>query len=61
MLLASLDAFGWGVLIFVGSLFGIPYTRFIARKIAIPGLPVEKEILGMPVLLGESWLNPRVW
>ena len=140
--LASPDALGWGILIFVGLLFGVPYTRFILRKIAIPrwpiaraavtevsvgrglpgtgggylsffncrlnykfdangstytgwfalgagspedafqvarqtqnmtlevrynprepkdSVPLEKEILERPVLLGESWLNPRVW
>lgn len=139
--LASLDALGWGISVFVGLLFGIPYTRFILRKIAIPrwptaraavtevsvgrglpgtgggyllyhcrinykfdvsgltytgwfalgaggaedgaemggqiqgktidvrynpskpkdSVPLEKKILGRPVLLGESWLNPRVW
>lgn len=140
--LTSLDAFGVGVLIFVGLLFGIPYTRFILRKAEIPkwpsaratvvgasvgrglpgtgygyllvlhtaisyefeveglryegwfalgtgspedgadiakkaqgmslevrynpkkpkdSLPLETKILGRPVLLGESWLNPRVW
>lgn len=142
MLLASLDALGVGMLIFLGLLFGIPYTRFIFRKIEIPkwpttranvtgasirrglpgtgggyllflhtaisyefelqgsryegwfalgagspedgadlarkaqgmtleirynprkpkdSLPLEKKILGRPVLLTESWLNPRVW
>ena|SRR2546423_1367280 len=141
MYFASLDALGWGILIFVGLLFGIPYTRFILRIRAIskwplaearisetgvarglPGgygyflayrcaityryevegqgytgqfglragnpeaasdlatrtlgtaveirynprhpkdsVPVNKEILGRPVLLRYTWLNPRVW
>ena len=141
-LFAPPDALGVGILIFLGLLFGIPYTRFILRKIEIPkwptthanvtgasvgrglpgtgggyllilhvsinyefevqglqckgwfalgagsredgadmarqvqgmsleirynpkkpkdSIPLEKEILGRPILLKESWLNPRVW
>ena len=35
-------------------------VRYNPRK-PKDSVPLEKKILGRPVLLGESWLNPRVW
>jgi hypothetical protein len=41
-LLASIDALGLGMFVFVALLFGIPYTRFFLRKRAIPSWPTAQ-------------------
>jgi hypothetical protein len=36
----GLDAFGWGVVLFLLVLFGIPYTRAYFRRAGIPKWPI---------------------
>jgi hypothetical protein len=36
----GLDAFGWGVVLFLLLFFGIPYTRQFFRRAAMPGWPI---------------------
>src|SRR6266478_2346401 len=59
IVLAAIDAFGWGGLIFVGLLFGIPYSRYFLRAKAIPKWPTAtatvaqaSEVQGTPLGYG---------
>jgi hypothetical protein len=36
----GIDALGWGMIFFLLLLFGIPYTRFLLRRAAIPNWPI---------------------
>ena len=38
--LFGIDAFGWGVILFLLLLFGIPYTRYFLRRADIPEWPI---------------------
>jgi hypothetical protein len=40
--LAALDAFGWGVVVFIALIFGIPYSRYFLRMRAIPTWPTAE-------------------
>jgi hypothetical protein len=38
--LFGIDAFGWGVILFLLVLFGVPYTRYFLRRADIPEWPI---------------------
>jgi uncharacterized protein DUF3592 len=51
--LAVLDAFGWGVVVFIALIFGIPYSRYFLRMRAIPTWPtVEGTVVAASVSRG---------
>jgi len=43
--LAMIDAFGWFVIVFVTTLFGIPYSRYFLRMRALPMWPTATGIV----------------
>jgi hypothetical protein len=42
MPLVTIDAFGWGVIALFALIFGVPYSRYFLRRLAIPTWPVTE-------------------
>jgi len=52
--LAALDAFGWGVVVFIALIFVIPYSRYFLRMRAIPTWPtVEATVVAASARRGS--------
>jgi hypothetical protein len=57
---ATIDAFGWGVIVFIALIFGIPYSRYFLRTRAVASWPTAEATVvaasarrGSPV--GREW------
>lgn len=60
MSLAAIDALGWGIIVFIALIFGIPYSRYFLRTRAITSWPTAEATVvaaaacrGSPV--GREW------